>query len=91
MHFFCVRYIYTHATGLRSVRHHYVESLHFTTSKGSPLHHAVAVVQTPHREYYILRGNGMQIGCEEDGVADVWQVVLGCDTLGTPGKVLESL
>ncbi|TRM63985.1 hypothetical protein BD626DRAFT_536682 [Schizophyllum amplum] len=46
--------------------HHHVESLHFTTSKGTPLHPDVAVVQTPGREYYILRDNGMQIGCEED-------------------------
>ncbi|KAI0357387.1 hypothetical protein OH77DRAFT_1450773 [Trametes cingulata] len=64
--------------------HHHVESVHFTATKGDPLHAALAVVQTPHREYYILRDNGMQVGCEEEGVAAVWQEVLGCDSRGQP-------
>ncbi|KAF8073860.1 hypothetical protein FPV67DRAFT_1410683 [Lyophyllum atratum] len=62
--------------------HHHVESLHFTSSGGKPLHPAVAVVQTPGREYYILKDNGMQIGCEETGVAEIWMQLLGCDALG---------
>ncbi|OSX60033.1 hypothetical protein POSPLADRAFT_1048467 [Postia placenta MAD-698-R-SB12] len=63
-------------------RHHYIESVHFTVPGGQRLHPALAVVQTPHREYYILRDNGMQVGCEEDGVGQVWQEVVGCDALG---------
>ena len=63
-------------------RHHHVESVHFTTSGGKALHPALAVVQTPGREYYILKDNGMQVGCEEDGVAPVWMSVLGCNSLG---------
>ncbi|KAI5896677.1 uncharacterized protein SCHCODRAFT_01189024 [Schizophyllum commune H4-8] len=62
--------------------HHHVESVHLATSKGTALHAAVAVVQTPGREYYILRDNGMQIGCEEDGVAKVFREMLGCDRHG---------
>ncbi|KAH0831907.1 hypothetical protein J3R83DRAFT_12790 [Lanmaoa asiatica] len=62
--------------------HHHIESVHFTTSKGEVLHAAVAVVQTPGREYYVLRDNGMQVGCEEEGIPKVWQRILGCDTLG---------
>ncbi|KAF7314415.1 Abhydrolase-3 domain-containing protein [Mycena kentingensis (nom. inval.)] len=65
--------------------HHHVESLHFTASgprKGHPLHAALAIVQTPAREYFILRDNGMQVGCEEDGVAEVWKTVLRCDSWG---------
>ena len=62
--------------------HHHIESVHFVTSKGEALHGAVAVVQTPGREYYVLRDNGMQVGCEEEGVPEVWQGILGCDTLG---------
>ncbi|KAF8895433.1 hypothetical protein BD779DRAFT_1499503 [Infundibulicybe gibba] len=62
--------------------HHHVESVHFTSSNGVALHPALAVVQTPGREYYILRDNGMQVGCEEDGVAAVWMRVLGCSQLG---------
>ncbi|KAF9077602.1 hypothetical protein BDP27DRAFT_1311333 [Rhodocollybia butyracea] len=58
--------------------HHHIESVHFTTAQGLPLHPALAVIQTPHREYYVLRDNGMQIGCEEDGVAEVWREVIGC-------------
>ncbi|KAH9851565.1 hypothetical protein C2E23DRAFT_829735 [Lenzites betulinus] len=62
--------------------HHHVESVHFSSPGGGPLHPALAVVQTPHREYYILRDNGMQVGCEEEGVAAVWREVLGCDHRG---------
>ncbi|GLB38255.1 hypothetical protein LshimejAT787_0501200 [Lyophyllum shimeji] len=62
--------------------HHHIESLHFTTSKRKPLHAALAVVQTPGREYYILKDNGMQVGCEETGVAEVWMQLLGCDSAG---------
>lgn len=62
--------------------HHHVESVHFTTSAGKALHPALAVVQTPGREYYILKDNGMQVGCEEDGVAPVWMSLLGCNSLG---------
>ncbi|EMD40290.1 hypothetical protein CERSUDRAFT_148183 [Gelatoporia subvermispora B] len=69
------------ALSLYLPEHHYIESIHFTSS-GRPLHAALAVVQTPHRAYYILRDNGMQIGCEEDGVAEIWQEVLGCDASG---------
>ncbi|KAI0755281.1 hypothetical protein C8Q80DRAFT_1095647 [Daedaleopsis nitida] len=65
--------------------HHHVESVHFMSPRGDALHAAVAVVQTPHREYFILRDNGMQIGCEEEGVASVWQEVLRCDHRGIPG------
>ncbi|KAL5482551.1 hypothetical protein ACEPAI_9145 [Sanghuangporus weigelae] len=64
--------------------HHLVESVHFTT--GGPeiqnLHPALAIVQTPSREYFILRDNGMEIGCEEDGVWPVWRELLGCDARG---------
>ncbi|KAJ7212246.1 hypothetical protein GGX14DRAFT_519842 [Mycena pura] len=65
--------------------HHHVESVHFTASgrrAGIPLHGALAVVQTPGREYFVLRDNGMQVGCEEEGVAEVWMKILGCDNLG---------
>ncbi|KAI1794840.1 hypothetical protein LXA43DRAFT_1112454 [Ganoderma leucocontextum] len=62
--------------------HHHVESVHFSATGGRDLHPALAVVQTPHREYYVLRDNGMQVGCEEDGVAEAWQEVLRCDTRG---------
>lgn len=62
--------------------HHHIESVHFTTSKGKALHAAVAVVQTPGREYYVLRDNGMQVGCEEEGIPEVWQQILGCNMLG---------
>ncbi|KZP31480.1 hypothetical protein FIBSPDRAFT_776099, partial [Athelia psychrophila] len=64
--------------------HHHVESLHFTTADGTALHHALAVVQTPGREYYIFRDNGMQVGCEEDGVGDVWRSLLRCSPCGKP-------
>ncbi|KAG1836361.1 hypothetical protein DFJ58DRAFT_865181, partial [Suillus subalutaceus] len=62
--------------------HHHVESVHFITPKGVPLHPALAVMQTPAREYIVLKDNGMQVGCEEDGVANVWMHVLGCDKNG---------
>jgi hypothetical protein len=65
--------------------HHHVESLHFTAANGRPLHEALAVVQTPGREYYILRDNGAQVGCslgEEDGVGPIWMELLGCTILG---------
>nr|VWO98577.1 CULLIN_2 domain-containing protein [Ganoderma boninense] len=62
--------------------HHHVESVQFTAAGGRDLHPALAVVQTPHREYCVLRDNGMQVGCEEDGVAEVWQKVLRCDARG---------
>ncbi|KAH8824893.1 hypothetical protein DL96DRAFT_1611180 [Flagelloscypha sp. PMI_526] len=64
--------------------HHLVESVHFATSKGIPFHPAIASVQTLHREYFILKDNGMQVGSEEEGVAEVWQRLLGCDTRGVP-------
>lgn len=51
-------------------------------SDGSPFHFAIASVQTPVREYFILKDNGMQIGCEEDGIAQVWMETLGCDASG---------
>lgn len=62
--------------------HHHVESTHFTTRTQTALHPALAIVQTPGREYYILKDNGMQIGCEEDGVVEVWQRIVGCDVRG---------
>jgi hypothetical protein len=48
------------------------------------LHPALAVVQTPSREYYILRDNGLEVGCEEEGVAGIWMRILGCDARGEP-------
>ncbi|KAI0786847.1 hypothetical protein C8Q75DRAFT_769503 [Abortiporus biennis] len=63
--------------------HHHVESVHFNvSSSGEPLHPALAIIQTPHREYMILRDNGMTVGCEEDGVSEVWMRMLGCDRRG---------
>ncbi|KAI0700037.1 hypothetical protein C8T65DRAFT_728852 [Cerioporus squamosus] len=70
------------ALNLYLPEHHHVESVHFTSAGGKDLHVGLAVVQTPHREYFILRDNGMQVGCEEEGVAPVWQEVLGCDAKG---------
>lgn len=64
-----------------SGRHHHIESVHFEGA-GQALHPALAIVQTPHRAYFILRDNGMQVGCEEDGVSEVWQEVVGCDASG---------
>ncbi|KAJ7095986.1 hypothetical protein B0H15DRAFT_774443 [Mycena belliarum] len=73
------------------LQHHHVESLHFTAPVRAglrrPLHTALAVVQTPGREYFILRDNGMQVGCEEDGVAAVWMDILGCDNSGVASGV----
>ncbi|KAF8490803.1 hypothetical protein F5888DRAFT_1807846 [Russula emetica] len=66
-------------------RHHHVESVHLTaTGAGRPLHPALAVIQTPAREYYVLRDNGFEVGCEEEGVASVWMRILGCDARGEP-------
>ncbi|EJD35137.1 hypothetical protein AURDEDRAFT_175770 [Auricularia subglabra TFB-10046 SS5] len=63
--------------------HHYVECVSFVSSKPvQPLHPALAAVQTPGREYIVLRDTGMHVGCEEDGVAEVWMKILGCDTRG---------
>ena len=62
--------------------HHHVESVHFATSVGLPYHPALATVQTPGREYFILKDNGMEVGCEEDGVAPLWMEILGCDRRG---------
>ncbi|KAL5519947.1 hypothetical protein ACEPAG_1607 [Sanghuangporus baumii] len=64
--------------------HHLVESVHFTTSgpEIQNLHPALAIVQTPSREYFILRDNAMEVGCEEDGVWPVWRELLGCDARG---------
>ncbi|KXN88187.1 hypothetical protein AN958_07646 [Leucoagaricus sp. SymC.cos] len=62
--------------------HHHVESLHFMTASKQSLHPALAVVQTPSREYYILKENGMQVGCEEEGVGEVWMEIVGCSSTG---------
>ncbi|CAL1712780.1 unnamed protein product [Somion occarium] len=64
--------------------HHHVESVHFTTAKHIPLHPALAVIQTPDREYFVLRDNGMEIGCEEEGIRDVWMQMLQCNNKGLP-------
>ena len=64
-------------------RHHYVESVHFS-SMGKPLHPAIAVVMTPGREYYILRDTGTSIGSEESGIYPAWMRVIGCSDLGLP-------
>lgn len=63
--------------------HHHVESVHFVTAAKQPLHPALAIVQTPDREYLVLKDNGMEVGCEETGVAPVWMEVLGCSSTGT--------
>ncbi|KAG9026935.1 hypothetical protein FS842_004980, partial [Serendipita sp. 407] len=47
--------------------HHHVESIHFTSISGREFHTAIASVQTTHREYFVLRDNGLQIGSEEEG------------------------
>ena len=62
--------------------HHLVESVHFTTSKGQPFHPALACIRTPDRDYYILRDNGMTVGCEEDGIWAPWTELLHCDKSG---------
>ena len=79
--------MYRSARQLKGRSHHHVESIHFSASGGQCLHLALAVVQTPAREYFILRENGMQVGCEEDGVVEMWQKVLGCDARG---RAIES-
>ncbi|EIN12551.1 hypothetical protein PUNSTDRAFT_130809 [Punctularia strigosozonata HHB-11173 SS5] len=68
---------------------HHVESVHFTASRGGGnLHPALAVVQAMAREVFVLRDNGMTVGCEgaegegEEGVARIWRAVLGCDSRG---------
>lgn len=65
-----------------SYRHHHVESVHFRTSKGQPLHPALAAVQTLSREYFVLKDNGMEVGNEENGVYEAWMEVLMCDSNG---------
>ncbi|KAJ3519242.1 hypothetical protein NM688_g9329 [Phlebia brevispora] len=64
--------------------HHHVESVHLVAPHGSlrPMHPALAVVQTTARAYFVLRDNGMQVGCEEDGVSPLWMEVLRCDEKG---------
>jgi hypothetical protein len=62
---------------------HHVESVHFTTPLKHALHPALAIVQTPSRAYFVLKDNGMEVGCEEAGVAPLWMEVLGCTTKGT--------
>lgn len=71
-------------------RHHHVESVHLTARGRRPLHPALAVVQTPSREYYVLRDNGLEVGCEEEGVASVWMRILGCDARGEPDGRAQS-
>ena len=80
---FILSYFQIELTSAFRLRHHHVESVHFATSSGRSLHPALAVVQTPAREYYILRDNGMQVGCEEEGVAEVWREVIGCKADGS--------
>ena len=63
-------------------RNHHVESVHFTSSSKLPLHPALAVVQTPAREYFVLKDNGFEIGCEEEGVAPLWMEILRCNGMG---------
>lgn len=63
-------------------RHHYVETVAFKTASGKPLHNALAALQTPSREYLILRETGLTVGCEEDGLAPVWMDLLQCDERG---------
>ncbi|KAI0311545.1 hypothetical protein OF83DRAFT_1251478 [Amylostereum chailletii] len=79
--------LHSHGHASRNVNlflpaHHHVESVHYTTSNGILLHPALAVVQTPTREYFAMRDNGMQVGCEEDGVVEMWQGILRCDARG---------
>ncbi|GJE88344.1 hypothetical protein PsYK624_044270 [Phanerochaete sordida] len=70
---------------------HHVESVHFTTSSKLPLHPALAVVQTPAREYFVLRDNGFEVGSEEEGVAPLWREILCCDSGGLPTKPVQPL
>lgn len=46
------------------------------------MHPALAVIQTPGREYFVLKDNGMQVGCEEEGIALTWMDALFCDGSG---------
>lgn len=73
-----------HTINLFLSEHHHVESVHFTSTSGRPFHPAIASVQTPHREYFVLRENGLQIGCEEDGVSDTWMEILRVTRDGSP-------
>lgn len=57
-------------------RQHHVESVHFGTSLGVAYHSAVASIQTPFHEYFVLRDNGLEIGCGE--VSTLWMKILGC-------------
>jgi hypothetical protein len=64
-------------------RHHHIESIHLSATRGRALHPALAIVQTPARAYWVLRVNGLEVGCEEDGgVAKVWMSLLNCDADG---------
>ena len=65
-----------------TIRHHLVEGVYFTSRQGFALHPALASVQTPGREYFILRDNGMEVGCEEDGIWPAWMKLLSCDNRG---------
>lgn len=56
------------------------------TALKRPLHPALAVIQTPSREYFILKDNGMEVGCEEEGVGEVWMEVIGCSPRGEAVK-----
>lgn len=59
-------------------RHHHVESVHFHTSAGIPVHPALSIVQTSFREVYVLRNTGADIGREEEGgIRDVWMDLIG--------------
>ena len=49
-----------------------------------PLHPALAVIQTPMRECYVLRDTGSEVGTEEEGVKLAWMEVLGCSSDGVP-------
>ncbi|KAF8335438.1 uncharacterized protein EI90DRAFT_3287941 [Cantharellus anzutake] len=73
------RYILANVAGNR----HTFESIHLMNTHGIPLHPAIAVVQTPARQYYILRDTGQEIGCEEaGGVYWCWLDVVRCQEDG---------
>jgi hypothetical protein len=79
----------TRLTPLRTVdavcRQHHVESVHLAAANGRALHAALAIVQTPARAFWVLRANGLPIGCEDaGGVADAWQALLWCNAEGVP-------
>ncbi|CAG7845947.1 SubName: Full=Uncharacterized protein {ECO:0000313/EMBL:KIM31047.1} [Serendipita indica DSM 11827] len=59
--------------------HHHVEGVYIPTT----FHPSIASVQTTHREYYVLRETGQQIGTEEEGVSETWQEILKCNANGT--------